>query len=93
MEHLHVAHENKDYIVINKTAGLISEKNPYENTAVEDQVFAHLSKTDSKPFTGVIDRLDRVTSGALVFAKKKAFWWYLTCRLVAVRFEKPISPW
>jgi len=72
MEHLHIAHENKDYIVINKTAGLISEKNPYENTTVEDQVFAHLSKTDSKPFIGVIHRLDRVTSGVLVFAKKKS---------------------
>jgi 23S rRNA pseudouridine1911/1915/1917 synthase len=71
MAHLEVAHENKDYIVINKMAGLISEKNPYENTTVEDQVFAHLSKTDSDPFIGVIHRLDRVTSGVLIFAKKK----------------------
>lgn len=72
MSKLEIVHENNDYIVVNKTAGLISEKSPYENTTVEDQVFNHFSKNKQKPYVGVIHRLDRVTSGVLVFAKKKS---------------------
>ena len=72
MPNLEVVHENNDYIVVNKMAGLISEKSPYEDCTVEDQVFNHLLKSKRKPFVGVIHRLDRVTSGVLVFAKKKS---------------------
>jgi 23S rRNA pseudouridine1911/1915/1917 synthase len=72
MPNLEVIEENKDYIVVNKMGGLISEKSPYENSTVEDQVFNHLLKNKSKPYVGVIHRLDRVTSGVLVFAKKKS---------------------
>ena len=39
---------------------------------VEDQVYAHLLQSNRKPFLGVIHRLDRVTSGVLIFAKKKS---------------------
>lgn len=72
MQHLEIVHENNDYIVVNKMAGRISEKNPYEETTVEDQVFHHLLKHKQKPYVGVIHRLDRVTSGVMVFAKKKS---------------------
>lgn len=72
MSKLEIAHENNDYIVVNKTAGRISEKSPYETNTVEDQVFHHLLKKKSKPYVGVIHRLDRVTSGVLIFAKKKS---------------------
>ena len=68
---LDVIHENNDYFVVNKTASLISEKSPYEDNTVEDQVRHHLLKSKRKPFIGVIHRLDRVTSGVLIFAKKK----------------------
>lgn len=71
MLNLQVVDENNDYIVVNKEAGLISEKSPYEDYTVENQVFNHLSKNKRKPFIGVIHRLDRVTSGVLIFAKKK----------------------
>tara|TARA_R110000751_G_scaffold304662_1_gene420302 strand:+ start:282 stop:887 length:606 start_codon:yes stop_codon:yes gene_type:complete len=53
-------------------AGLISEKSPYEDRTIEDQVFNHLLKSKRKPYIGVIHRLDRVTSGVLIFAKKKS---------------------
>lgn len=69
---LEVVHENKDYIVINKAAGLISEQSPYEDLTAEDQVQKHLESSKKKPFVGVIHRLDRVTSGVLIFAKKKS---------------------
>lgn len=71
MTDLEVVHENNDYIVVNKKAGLISEKSLYEANTVEDQVFKHLLKSNKKPYVGVVHRLDRVTSGALIFAKKK----------------------
>jgi 23S rRNA pseudouridine1911/1915/1917 synthase len=71
MQNLEVVEENKDFIVVNKMAGLISEKSPYEDCTVEVQVYNHLLKSKRKPYIGVIHRLDRVTSGVLVFAKKK----------------------
>jgi 23S rRNA pseudouridine1911/1915/1917 synthase len=72
MSKLEVIHENKDYIVVNKSAGLISEKSPYEAITVETQVLNHLLKNKRKPYVGIIHRLDRVTSGVLIFAKKKS---------------------
>jgi 23S rRNA pseudouridine1911/1915/1917 synthase len=69
---LEVVHENNDYIVVNKLGGLISEKSPFEDDSVEDQVFHHILKNKAKPYVGVIHRLDRVTSGVLLFAKKKS---------------------
>ncbi|MBJ7881675.1 RluA family pseudouridine synthase [Gelidibacter salicanalis] len=72
MQNLDIVHENNDYIVVNKTAGLISEKSSYEDCTVETQVLDHLLKNKPKPYIGVIHRLDRVTSGVLIFAKKKS---------------------
>lgn len=69
---LEVIHENKDLIVVNKQSGLISEKSPFEKITVEDQIKNHLTKVRKNPFIGIIHRLDRVTSGVLIFAKKKS---------------------
>jgi 23S rRNA pseudouridine1911/1915/1917 synthase len=72
MPNLEIVNENNDYIVVNKMAGLISEKSPFEDCTVENQVHDHLLKRKPKPYVGVIHRLDRVTSGVLIFAKKKS---------------------
>ncbi len=72
MPKLEVIYENNDYLVVNKAAGLISEKNPYEAVTVETQVLNHLLKSKRKPYIGIIHRLDRVTSGVLILAKKKS---------------------
>ena len=69
---LEVIHENEEYLVVNKAGGLISEKSPFEDWTVEDQVNKYLTKKKRKPFIGIIHRLDRVTSGVLIFAKKKS---------------------
>jgi len=71
MPNLEIIHENNDYIVVNKRAGLISEKSPFEAITVETHVYKHLLEKKRKAFIGVIHRLDRVTSGVLIFAKKK----------------------
>lgn len=72
MPKLEILHENNDYLVVNKAAGLISEKSPYEAVTVETQVLDHLLKSKRKPYIGIIHRLDRVTSGVLILAKKKS---------------------
>ena len=72
MSKLVVLYENNDYLVVNKAAGLISEKSPYEAVTVETQVLNHLLKVKPKPYIGIIHRLDRVTSGVLILAKKKS---------------------
>lgn len=72
MSKLEILHENNDYLVVNKAAGLITEQSPYEAVTIETQVFNHLLKSKRKPYVGIIHRLDRVTSGVLVLAKKKS---------------------
>ncbi|WP_052594000.1 RluA family pseudouridine synthase [Aureispira sp. CCB-QB1] len=95
---LKVIEESPSFIVINKRAGLITERNPFEIITVESLVEEYLTtgkrtpyslernqvvasknrknfKAPTKPknaaFVGVVHRLDRVTSGTMVFAKKK----------------------
>lgn len=68
---LEILKETKDYIVVSKPSGLITEKNPFEDS-LENRVSNHFSKSKSKPFVGVVHRLDKVTSGLVLFAKKKS---------------------
>lgn len=64
--------ETRDWMVINKPAGLVVERNRYESNTIEDLVHIYLSSTTKKPYVGIVHRLDRVTSGALLLAKKKS---------------------
>ena len=90
MSKLDVIYENNDYIVVNKTAGLISEKSHYEAITVESQVLNHLLKSKRNPYIGIIHRLDRVTSGVLVLAKKKSILVDSISYLAVVKFKKHI---
>ena len=69
---IQIIYEDEYIIAVNKPAGVISEVNPFEETTMEGEVLAYLSKSKVKPFVGVIHRLDRVTSGVMLFAKKKS---------------------
>ncbi len=69
---MEIIFENGDYLVVNKPAGLITEVNPFESPTVESLVFDYLPRSKKKPFVGVVHRLDRVTSGVMIFAKKKS---------------------
>lgn len=69
---LSIIHEDDKILVVNKTPGLIVEKNPFETPTIESLVEEYLYNPKKKAFVGIIHRLDRVTSGALIFAKKKS---------------------
>lgn len=97
---LKIIEETAQFIIINKRAGLITERNPFEIITAESLVEEYFqtgvrkpyslennqvksiskdrkrapkapAKSSKAPFVGVVHRLDRVTSGAMVFAKKK----------------------
>ena len=72
---LNIIYEDERIIVINKSAGIIVEENPFEKVNSQAMVQQHLNKNSRRtkpPYLGVIHRLDRVTSGVLLFAKKKS---------------------
>lgn len=53
---------------------MIVERNPFEKPTMEDWVSDYLaatSKSKRPPYVGIVHRLDRVTSGVLILAKKK----------------------
>ncbi len=72
---LDIVYEDERIIVINKAAGIIVEENPFEKVNAQAMVQAYINKNSKRtkpPYLGVIHRLDRVTSGVLMFAKKKS---------------------
>jgi 23S rRNA pseudouridine1911/1915/1917 synthase len=64
--------ESTALIIINKESGIITEENPFEPLTAESQVRHYLGQGPKPPYVGVVHRLDRVTSGLLIFAKKKS---------------------
>ena len=60
---LEILKETEDWMAINKPAGIIVEENPYE-PSIESIL---KEKID---YVGIVHRLDRVTSGVLLVAKK-----------------------
>ena len=66
-----ILQESDNWIILNKPSGLITERNPYEES-LEALLFNYLQQQKKNPFLGVVHRLDRVTSGLIIFAKKKS---------------------
>jgi 23S rRNA pseudouridine1911/1915/1917 synthase len=69
---LTILHEDEDLIVIIKDSGLLSVASPQENeiTAYR-QLTAHVRLTNPKNRIFIVHRLDRDTSGVMVFAKSE----------------------
>lgn len=67
-----ILQETPQYLLINKPAGIIVEKNRYESPTIEEWALTYLQSSKPKAFLGIVHRLDRVTSGALLLAKKKS---------------------
>lgn len=81
---LDVIHEAPGYVVINKSAGIATEKN-FNNDTVEARALVQWRRPRSskEPFVGIVHRLDRPVSGALLLAKNKS-----TLRLLNKSFEE-----
>jgi len=69
---LTVIFENKHWLAVNKIPKLSVERSPYGEPTIESLVFDHISQSYKNPYVGIIHRLDRVTTGVLLFAKRKS---------------------
>ncbi|MEM6377745.1 MAG: RNA pseudouridine synthase [Bacteroidota bacterium] len=76
-------HESKSWLAINKPSGLIVEKSPFEQKTIEVLAWQYLQTQVKRPYLGIVHRLDRVTSGVLLLAKKKS-----SLRLLNQQFAK-----
>ncbi|MDH6363512.1 23S rRNA pseudouridine1911/1915/1917 synthase [Enterococcus sp. PF1-24] len=63
-----VLYEDEHLIIVNKTAGMKTHPNaPDEQNTLQNHLAAYLEPQQQRPF--VVHRLDKETSGAIVFAK------------------------
>lgn len=67
-----ILHEDDDILVINKEAGLLSvaSKNPEDMTAYR-QLMDYVKESNSRNRVYIVHRLDRDTSGVMLFAKNE----------------------
>lgn len=71
-DNLQILYEDNHLIVINKRVGDISQGDKTGDTPLPDILKSYLKEKHNKPgeaFLGVVHRLDRPTSGIVVFAK------------------------
>ncbi len=69
---MQILYEDNHLLVVNKRAGELVQSDPEGTPALEDNVKAFIKRRDKKPgavFLGVVHRIDRPVSGAVVFAK------------------------
>jgi len=67
-----ILYEDNHLLVVNKHAGDLVQPDPSGEEALEEQIKAYLKARDAKPgavFLGVVHRIDRPVSGAVIFAK------------------------
>lgn len=66
-----ILYESNQLLVVQKPGGMITEDNPFEKDNLEFLCGEYLKQKINAPYLGVVHRLDRVTSGLVVFAKKR----------------------
>lgn len=67
-----ILYEDNHLLVVNKHCGDLVQPDPAGENALEDQIKAYIKTRDAKPgeaFLGVVHRIDRPVSGAVIFAK------------------------
>ncbi len=69
---IRILYEDNHLLVVDKRAGELVQTDPEGTTALEDEIKAFIKRRDRKPgavYLGVVHRIDRPVSGAVVFAK------------------------
>lgn len=72
MEASQIIYEDNHLLVVNKRAGQITQSDRTGDLCMSDEIREFIRQRDNKPgnvFCGVVHRLDRPVSGAVVFAK------------------------
>ena len=67
-----ILYEDNHLLIVNKHCGDLVQPDPSGESALEDQIKAFIKRRDAKPgevFLGVVHRIDRPVSGAVLFAK------------------------
>lgn len=67
-----ILYEDNHLLIVNKHTGDLVQPDPSGTSALEDQIKAFIKRRDAKPgevFLGVVHRIDRPVSGAVIFAK------------------------
>ncbi len=82
-----VLYESKWVLAIDKPAGLLVEHSPHY-PSVEDWAQSYIGIEKKKPYIGIVHRLDRLVSGVLVLAKRKAALKDLNAQFREKRVEK-----
>lgn len=72
MTQLHVIYEDNHLLVVNKAAGMLAQGDKTGDPSLVDQAKTYIKHKYKKPgavFLGLVHRLDRPTTGALVLAR------------------------
>ena len=67
-----ILYEDNHLLIVNKRCGELVQPDPSGEPALEDEIKDFIKQRDNKPgevFLGVIHRIDRPVSGAVIFAK------------------------
>ena len=67
-----ILYEDNHLLIVNKHCGDLVQPDPSGESALEDQIKRFIKERDGKPgevFLGVVHRIDRPVSGAVLFAK------------------------
>lgn len=76
-EDLDIVHEEDDFIVVYKESGILTHTTNYENNkTLANKIYHHFLKNnieiyDEKSRLGIVNRLDKDTSGLIIVAKNK----------------------
>ena len=82
-------HENADCLAVAKEAGVNSQRTPYQlKGTVEFAVEMYMKKAGIQEPARVVHRLDRGTSGVMIFPKNRRYAAYLSTLLKEGRVEK-----
>ncbi len=67
-----ILYEDNHLLIVNKHCGDLVQPDPSGESALEDRIKRFIKERDGKPgevFLGVVHRIDRLVSGAVLFAK------------------------